>query len=132
MLNDPNPSDAKRLVLALCALSRFSLLRVLTALGMADTMHTIPAAVVVAGEGMNAMETLYEEAVRRGWWHDSHESDLYLPWTSEVVEACKARGLVPAPFRDQRDGVLRYEVPFAFDPFWSNRSPASRPAQEGR
>ena len=68
------------------------------------------------------MATIYELATARMAPEeiDSHESDLYLKKT-EVSEALVAeyqhRDNVTT-FVDQIEGILWYDVPFAYDPFW--------------
>lgn len=67
------------------------------------------------------MKTIYEEAVEKGWPIDSHESDLYLLYTAETVEAVKRHGHGFKAFRGN-DGQTWIEVPFMYDPFWAART----------
>jgi hypothetical protein len=51
--------------------------------------------------------------------HDHHESDLYLLWTSESAELVKQYSKNAKVFRSELDGELYFDVPFAYEPFWT-------------
>jgi hypothetical protein len=68
------------------------------------------------------MPTVYEQLSRAGVELDHHESDLYARVTPEsraIVEAYEFRNNVTT-FRSQIDGTPWYDVPFAYDPYWTN------------
>jgi hypothetical protein len=51
----------------------------------------------------------------------NHESDLYFPVTAQTTAILLQFPLHfnnATRFHDQRTGVLCYDVPFAYDPFW--------------
>lgn len=64
--------------------------------------------------------SIYEEMRRAGVELSSHESDLYARVCDEsrhIVENYEFRESVQI-FSSQIDGMLWYDIPFAFDPFW--------------
>ena len=70
------------------------------------------------------MKNIYEEAVKRIPKNeiDHHYSDLYLkvtPTSRKLVDEYEWRGNVTT-FRDQIEGKLWYEIPFAFTPYWED------------
>jgi hypothetical protein len=66
-------------------------------------------------------DSLFAVIVERGIEYDHHESDLYLPVTSETTALCDQFGKVPTTFVNQVVGGLWYDVPFAFEPWWESR-----------
>lgn len=68
--------------------------------------------------------SLYQALLAAGATLASHESDLYTPVTEAsraLVEKHRARGSV-STFRNNQDGTLWYDIPFAYEPFWVRRS----------
>ena len=65
--------------------------------------------------------TLYEQLKAAGVPLDSHESDLYALATSEAHEIVLASCHMYSVFRNELDGKLWLDVPFAFDPWWKAR-----------
>jgi hypothetical protein len=70
------------------------------------------------------MDTIYSEAKRLGIPIDSHESDLYLKVTPESIELVKKYDIsqINKQFTSQIDKTQWFDIPFAFDPFWENKS----------
>lgn len=67
-------------------------------------------------------ESLYDAVVRLGIEHDNHESDLYLPVNEQTQALLRHFKITTAkPFRHAVTGVLWYDVPFMFAPFWRKR-----------
>jgi hypothetical protein len=55
---------------------------------------------------------------------DNHHSDLYTPvnsTTERIVRKYQHRRNVET-FRNTIDGGIWYDIPFAFDPYWSSRN----------
>lgn len=69
--------------------------------------------------------SFYTEAKELGVPMDSHESDLYLKLTQEVVDLLvrykeeKAKSML---FVSEIDKEMWIEIPFAYDPWWENRA----------
>ena len=71
--------------------------------------------------------SLYEDVIALGIQHASHESDLYLPCTQEVIELLakhgkKIDGWNVQRFANQVEGGTWLDVPFAYKPYWDARS----------
>jgi hypothetical protein len=69
------------------------------------------------------MPSLYQELVSLGMQIDSHESDLYVPvneQTSAVIRKCQRIAGITV-FKSELDGNYWYDIPFAYEPFWSAR-----------
>lgn len=67
--------------------------------------------------------SIFNEIKRTGIKYSSHESDLYIPVnekTSELIKTYVHRRNVTI-FKNQVEGGLWYEVPFAYDPWWKSR-----------
>lgn len=69
------------------------------------------------------MKTIYSQAVEKIPSSEigSHQSDLYLKQTDEsdkLIKNYEFKSNVTI-FRCQTDGSPWYEIPFAYDPFWS-------------
>lgn len=64
--------------------------------------------------------SLYSDLIAAGCEIDHHESDLYVkvtPQSRTIIERhCK---FSPLPREFTSDGVAWWEVPFAYEPFWS-------------
>lgn len=66
--------------------------------------------------------TLYDSLLAAGCELDSHESDLYVKWSTTALELIKAHGShVAKMFRSDVDGEWWLELPFEFSPFWRKR-----------
>lgn len=75
-------------------------------------------------------QTLYQRIVAAGIPHANHESDLYVPATPEVRKIikefnveCRKPGFEvrPLAFKNQVEGGLWLDIPFAYDPWWEAR-----------
>lgn len=69
--------------------------------------------------------TLYESLVEAGIPVDNYYSDLYFPWTKksqEILNKFKLQKSNASLFHNNIDKKLWISVPFAFDPFWSNKA----------
>lgn len=69
-------------------------------------------------------ESLYAALVAAGIPIGSHESDIYFPVTEETKAILKRFPLQKANaevFKNQVEGGLWYDVPFAYLPFWDKR-----------
>ena len=66
--------------------------------------------------------TLYEEATAQGIETGSHESDLYLKDSPQtrilIMKHMKKSG--SSIFRSNVDGLIWWDCPFAYDPFWED------------
>jgi hypothetical protein len=65
------------------------------------------------------MPSLYQDMLAAGVKIDSHESDLYVEATPSSVAILKRYPRCNASyFRNNVDGKLWIDIPFAYDPFW--------------
>ena len=78
------------------------------------------------------MKTIYERAKAAGLEIDSHESDLYLKDTLKAREIVrewesesKRRVSFITYFHSEIDNAQWMDIPFAFDPFWSEKGEQS-------
>lgn len=81
-------------------------------------------AVTTNYEDMTADGSLYAALVAANIEVDKHESDLYFPVTEESTEILSQftqEHLIAEKFRNQNDGSLWYDVPFAFTPYWKEK-----------
>lgn len=77
-----------------------------------------------------APPTLYARMVAAGVPIESHESDLYVPINLETTDILRQHygettwrhHSQAVSFRSPLDGKLWYDIPFAYLPFWLNRS----------
>lgn len=53
--------------------------------------------------------------------HNNHESDLYLLATDEARQIMKAHSKNGRPFKDNVNGKIYYDIPFAYQPWWDKR-----------
>lgn len=72
-------------------------------------------------------QTLYERLVAAGCEIDHHESDLYVKATPEalaIIEDYEAASKLKnrETFSSAIDGSPWYDLPFAYDPFWSAKA----------
>lgn len=70
-----------------------------------------------------AAPSIYSLVIAAGVAVDNHESDLYVPandTTKAILEGYEFRSKVTT-FRSAVDHGLWYDIPFAYDPFWSAR-----------
>lgn len=66
---------------------------------------------------------LYERAKAAGVEMSNHESDLYLKCgavADALVKECDTHGNARR-FRNQLDGALWWDIPFAYAPWWQKR-----------
>lgn len=69
--------------------------------------------------------TLYQALTAAGIETGSHESDLHFPVTPESTQLLANYPLLQknaTTFRDKTNGQSCYDVPFAYDPWWEQRS----------
>lgn len=68
--------------------------------------------------------SLYTDLVEAGIQTSNHYSDLYFPVTDEsaaiLAKHPKAKAIATT-FRSNIDGVLCFDVAFAFDPHWEKK-----------
>jgi hypothetical protein len=67
---------------------------------------------------------IYKEMIDLGVKIDNHESDLYVPVTPEttkIINLYEFKSNVK-PFICNIDKKLWYDIPFAYSPFWENRT----------
>ncbi len=63
--------------------------------------------------------SVYQKAKAAGLQIDSHESDLYLKDSPEAQKILREENATTARrFISQVDGLMWWDVPFEFDPFW--------------
>lgn len=70
---------------------------------------------------MSTQDSIYDQLRAAGVPLDNHESDLYAKVTGEsmrIVSEYQHRANVRT-FRNQTDGAQWYDIPFAYDPFWT-------------
>lgn len=68
--------------------------------------------------------SLYTDLIDAGVQCSSHQSDLYFPVTDKTVAILAKypkQKSITYTFRSNIDGVLCFDVPFAFDPYWENK-----------
>ncbi len=67
-------------------------------------------------------ETLFQSLRAAGVEVNNHGSDMYVPVTEttrRILEGFPIHKKNAKTFTDQVSGVLTYDIPFAFDPFWT-------------
>lgn len=67
---------------------------------------------------------LYEELVEAGIKVTNHYSDLYFPVTDEsavILAKYPKQKAIATTFRSNIDGVLCFDVPFGYEPYWANK-----------
>ena len=68
--------------------------------------------------------TLYQDLQAAGIECSNWQSDLYFPANSQTWEVLKKHPLQfknAKRFKSNTDGTMMFDVPFGFDPFWSNK-----------
>lgn len=68
--------------------------------------------------------SLYTDLIEAGVKVSNHASDLYFPRNAQTMEILVRHPLQrvnATVFKSNIDGVMTYDVPFAFDPFWERR-----------
>jgi len=63
-------------------------------------------------------DNLYEECKALGIPINNHSSDLYIPVTPETTALIRKHGHRATTFKNQVEGGIWYDVPFAYLPFW--------------
>ena len=79
--------------------------------------------------------SLYEEIVEAQIPIDSHESDLYFLKTKKSMEILKkyfVHAKSAAMFKSDIDGKQWVDVPFAYLPWWENRTARYEPFKDRR
>jgi hypothetical protein len=67
--------------------------------------------------------SIFEQVKSSGIEYGNHESDLYIPvneQTQAIIQTYQFKENVQT-FRNQIDGQLWFDVPFAYIPFWEAR-----------
>lgn len=67
--------------------------------------------------------SIYEQMKAAGVEIDHHESDLYVPAnekTRAIIDGYEYKCSVTM-FRSDIDGTPWYDIPFSYDPFWTNK-----------
>ena len=70
------------------------------------------------------MKTIYEICKEKNIAINSYQSDMYIPKnkeTDEIVKEYSKNTNIKPSFFGSQDGVLMYEFPFAYDPFWAKK-----------
>lgn len=65
--------------------------------------------------------SLYTDLIDAGIPVSNWQSDLYCPVNETTTTLVKKHGKSVRTFKNQVEGGLWYDVPFAFDPFWERR-----------
>lgn len=72
--------------------------------------------------------SVYTKLVEVGAEIDSHESDLYVKHTTEVMNVLReVKGWNSWVRFYDREGAPWIEIPFAYDPWWSQRQKGAKP-----
>jgi hypothetical protein len=69
-------------------------------------------------------QSCYEEMKSAGLVTGNHCSDLYVKHCQEAREIAERHGktgVLLTTFKNQITGELNYELPFCFDPYWTER-----------
>ena len=77
----------------------------------------------------DGLKSLYPRLVEAGCEIDHHESDLYVkatPQARAIILAWEAETGIKnrETFKSAIDGSPWYDIPFAYDPFWSKKAGA--------
>jgi hypothetical protein len=67
---------------------------------------------------------IYDEMVAAGVTINNHESDLYVPvnpTTTAILAKYYTHKSNATKFRDSVSGVITYDIPFAYQPWWDAR-----------
>lgn len=70
---------------------------------------------------MQSNDPIFNQVKRAGIPYANHASDLYIPvnsYTSKLVDQYEYRSNITT-FKSQIDGLLWYDIPFAYLPYWS-------------
>jgi hypothetical protein len=68
--------------------------------------------------------TIYEQVKAYGGYIGNHESDLYIEVNevnSRILATDSIKWANARKFRNEVTGNLCYDVPFAYDPWWTQR-----------
>lgn len=74
-------------------------------------------------------QSLYAELKAAGVSMDNHESDLYVPvnlQTTAILAKYPTQKSNARTFKSNIDGVLTYDIPFAYEPFWDKKQAVGR------
>jgi len=74
------------------------------------------------------MSQIYQQMKAAGVEIDNHESDLYVPVnadTQKLITKYRFRSNVTT-FVNQIDGKLWFDIPFAYTPFWEEKTAGQR------
>ena len=80
---------------------------------------------IVKHEVEAPVKSLYSALREAGIKVDNHASDLYVPRTTEstaILDKYPLQKSNASVFRSAIDGVMNYDIPFAFEPFWEKAS----------
>lgn len=99
--------------------------------GLADDANHAEG-LAIASQSEQVLETvsvrlasLYQEFKAAGIEIGNHESDMYVPITTEskaILENYPLQKTNATKFRSNIDGVLTYDIPFSFDPFYEKET----------
>ena len=69
---------------------------------------------------MEKFTSFYEKVIEIGIEHDHHESDLYVPVTTQTKELVNnyEYGMMVTTFKSEIDGNMWYDIPFEYIPYW--------------
>ena len=68
--------------------------------------------------------SLYTDLLAAGVQCSNHQSDLYFPVTDEtaaILAKYPKQKAIAQTFRSNIDGILCFDVPFGFDPYWEKK-----------
>jgi hypothetical protein len=66
--------------------------------------------------------TLYALCIEAGFEIDHHESDLYIKDCQAARTLLNQHGKKIEPFRSEKDGAMWLDVPFAYQPYWDEKT----------
>lgn len=67
--------------------------------------------------------SLYKDLRAAGIPIDHHESDLYVLATPAARSLIKKHGIkAPGSFKSDVDGMIWFDIPFAYEPFWDKKA----------
>ena len=76
----------------------------------------------------HAYMSVYSEVKATGGYIANHESDLYIevnPTNAEILSRYPLQKANTRLFRNEVTGIMCYDVPFSYDPFWEVRNAKS-------
>jgi hypothetical protein len=92
---------------------------------VARTMKPLKKSLNITLVGRTKTMTLYEAAKAHGEYISNHESDLYLEvneFTRTLLAQFPLQWANATRFRNQVTGKECFDIPFAYDPWWIQRT----------